>query len=251
MGNKRRTVRIIGPGKAGRSFGTALERKGWILEDYLGRGDDLQNAAQLVDLLVIATPDEIVSETAKKVLPNPETVITHLSGALGLDVLSPHESCMSFHPLASLPNSHLGADLLESGIWFGISEHELAKEIAAELGGNYFVVSDTERPLYHAAAAVASNHLTAVLGQVARIALSLDIPLEAFLNLASGTIKNIESIGPIAALTGPAARGDDQTVMQHLDALSEEEHHLYKTLSNEIRRLVKEKNDFGSNSENC
>ena len=112
MGNKKKTVRIIGPGKAGCSFGTALERKGWILEDYLRRGDDLQNAAQLVDLLVIATPDEIISETAKKVLPNPETVITHLSGALGLDALSPHESCMSIHPLASLPDPHLGADLL-------------------------------------------------------------------------------------------------------------------------------------------
>ena len=147
MGNKKKTVRIIGPGKAGCSLGTALERKGWILEDYLERGDNLQNAAQLVDLLVIATPDEIISETAKKVLPNPETVITHLSGALGLDALSPHESCMSLHPLASLPDSDLGADLLGSGIWFGISEHELAKEIAIELGGNYFVVSDPERPL--------------------------------------------------------------------------------------------------------
>mgnify|MGYP000249366758 FL=1 len=241
MENKKRTVRIIGPGKAGRSFGTVLERKGWILEDYLGRNDDLQNAAQLVDLLVIATPDEMISETAKKVTPNSKAVVAHLSGALGLNVLNPHESCMGFHPLASLPDPHLGADFLESGIWFGISGHQLAKEIAVELGGKYFVVSDADRPLYHAAATVASNHLTALLGQVERIALSLDIPLEAFLNLVSGTIKNIESLGSIEALTGPAARGDDQTITQHLKALSEPEHSLYKMLSDEARRLAEEK----------
>ena len=40
--------------------------------------------------------------------------------------------------------------------------NELAKEIAIELGGNYFVVSDPERPLYHAAAAVASDQKQAV-----------------------------------------------------------------------------------------
>jgi len=148
---------------------------------------------------------------------------------------------MGFHPLASLPDPHIGADLLESGIWFGVSEHQLAKEIAVELGGNYFVVSDADRPLYHAAATIASNHLTALLGQVERIALSLGIPLEAFLNLASGTIRNIESIGSVEALTGPAARGDNQIITHHLDALPEVEHSLYKALSDEAKRLAEEK----------
>ena len=61
MGNKKKKVQVVGPGKAGCSLGTALERKGWIVQEYLGKTDDIQYAAKAVDLLVIATPDVVIS----------------------------------------------------------------------------------------------------------------------------------------------------------------------------------------------
>ena len=241
MESKKKKVQVVGPGKAGCSLGTALERKGWIVHEYLGKTDDLEDAAQSVDLLVIATPDEVISTVSRKIQPNPSTVIAHLSGVLGLDVLAPHNLRMGLHPLASLPNPERGADLLESGIWFGITGDPLGKEIVDELGGKYFHVADEDKSLYHAVAVTASNHLTSLLGQVERIAKELDIPFEAFLNLALETMKNIETLGPSEALTGPASRGDSQTIALHLQALPEDERSLYKLLSDNAKRLSERK----------
>ena len=51
------SIRIIGPGRAGTSLAAALSARGWEFAGFLGRHDDLTNAARGVDVLVIATPD--------------------------------------------------------------------------------------------------------------------------------------------------------------------------------------------------
>ena len=148
MESKKKKVQVVGPGKAGCSLGTALERKGWIVQEYLGKTDDLQDAAQSVDLLVIATPDEVISTVSRKIQPNPSTVIAHLSGVLGLDVLAPHNLRMGLHPLASLPNPERGADLLESGIWFGraLDEDKIAPFVYPHFELQDPWVENRERP---------------------------------------------------------------------------------------------------------
>src|SRR5262249_60634630 len=89
-----------------------------------------------------------------------------------------------------------------------------------------------------AAGCLASNPLVAMLGQVARLAADAGVPFEAFLPLVRGTVGNIETIGPAAALTGPVARGEHETVARHLDALPEEERDAYRALVVEAERLA-------------
>ena len=45
------------------------------------------------------------------------------------------------------------------------------------------------------------------------------MPLEAYLDLVRATVDNVAELGPAAALTGPAARGDWATIERHLAAL--------------------------------
>ena len=47
------------------------------------------------------------------------------------------------------------------------------------------------------------------------------MPLEAFMALVKSSIENVEASGPAAALTGPAARGDEVTIERHRNALAE------------------------------
>ena len=75
-----------------------------------------------------------------------------------------------------------------------------------------FRVHDAGRVAYHAAATVASNHLVALLGQAARLADAAGVPPAAFFPLVRATLENVETLGPEAALTGPVARGDVDTV---------------------------------------
>ncbi|MET0912791.1 MAG: hypothetical protein ABWZ68_05775, partial [Acidimicrobiales bacterium] len=81
-------VRVVGSGRAGGALALALHRVGWTVEAPLGRDDDLSASAHGVDLLVLATPDPVIAEVAGTVEPDRDTVVAHLAGALGLDVLA-------------------------------------------------------------------------------------------------------------------------------------------------------------------
>jgi predicted short-subunit dehydrogenase-like oxidoreductase (DUF2520 family) len=203
----------------------------------LGREDEVTDAADGVDLLVLAVPDDAVAAVAASVTPVASTVIAHLAGSLGLDALEPHVRRAALHPLASLPSPEVGAERLH-GAWFAIAGDPLIESVVEALDGRSFEVSDARRAAYHAAAAIASNHLVALLAQVERVAEGAGVPFDAYLDLVRATVENVAALGPIEALTGPAARGDDATIARHLAALPEEEHQLYELLSDACRKLA-------------
>jgi len=233
-----RRVRIIGPGRAGSSLAAALGRCGWFVGPLLGRHDDVSSAAEGVDLLVVATPDRVVAEVAASVGTDTDTVVAHLSGALGLEALAPHVRRAACHPLVSLADADRGADQLCGGAWFAVAGDPLVEEVVEALGGRSFTIDDANRATYHAAAVLASNHLVALLGQVERVAGPLGIPLDAFLDLAEGSLANVRALGPADALTGPAARGDEATIDRHLSVLPADERAAYEVLADLARRLA-------------
>ncbi len=231
-------VRIIGPGRAGRSLHLALARAHWPVEDLLGRRDDLAAAAHDVDLLVIAVPDAAVADVAAAVEPDPRSVVAHLSGSLGLGPLSGHPRRAVLHPLVAMPDPERGAERLV-GAWFGLAVDgdPLVEAVVDELHGRVVRVAEGDWARYHAAAAIAANHLVALLGQVERVAASIGAPLEAYLDLARGSLADVAALGPAAALTGPVRRGDTATVERHQAALPEEERAAYRALAEEAARL--------------
>jgi predicted short-subunit dehydrogenase-like oxidoreductase (DUF2520 family) len=213
------TIRIIGAGRAGTSLAAALSAHGWNVVGFLGRGDVLADAADGVDVLVIATPDDVVASVAAAVKPQAETTVVHLSGSLGLNALEPHRRRAALHPLVPLPNAAVGAARLASGVTFAVSGDVVARTMARSLDGRVVEVADADRALYHAAACIAANHVVALLGQVERVAASAGLDLDAFLPLTRAALDDVEALGPRRALTGPAVRGDWDTLSRHLDAL--------------------------------
>jgi predicted short-subunit dehydrogenase-like oxidoreductase (DUF2520 family) len=228
---------VIGPGRAGRSLAAALAGAGWSVSGLLGRDDDTSGAASGVDLVVVATPDGAVASVAAAIEPVPGTVVAHLAGSLGLDALEPHPRRAAVHPLVSLPDPEIGARRLR-GAWYAIAGDAMAREIVAALEGRSFTVADADRAVYHAAAAVASNHLVVLLGQVERLARRAGVPMEAYLDLVRATVDNVAELGAADALTGPAARGDEATLRGHVEALAPEERPLYEVLAAEARRMA-------------
>jgi predicted short-subunit dehydrogenase-like oxidoreductase (DUF2520 family) len=228
---------VVGPGRAGGSFAEALVSSGWRLDGVFGRGVALDDVAVGTDVVIIATPDRTIGDVARAIRPVAETVVVHLSGACGLDVLAPHLRRASVHALMTLPDAHRGAARLRGG-WFAVAGDQTAFDLVEALDGRSFLVADDDRARYHAAAAVASNHLVVVLGQVERLAASVNVPFAAFLPLIRASVDNVEALGAARALTGPAARGDDETIERHLRALDESERPLYRVLSNAARTLA-------------
>ena len=231
-------LRVVGPGRAGQSLAIALGRAGWAVHPLLGRGDDVSGALADTDLLVIATPDAAIADVAAAVAPDDRAVVAHLAGSLGLDVFGDHRRTAGLHPLVALPSPEVGAARLAAGTWFAVAGDPLVQRAVSDLCGQWFEVADADRAAYHAAAVVASNHLVALMGQVDRIAGGIGVPAEAYAALARGALDDAITLGPAAALTGPAARGDWATVARHLHALDPAERDAYRALAAAARRLV-------------
>lgn len=208
---------LIGPGRAGRSIAAAMTAIGWEHVDTFGRHDEITTAADGVDVCVVATPDSVIADVAGRVRLG-DAVLMHLSGATQLDVLRGHRAA-SLHPLVSLADPSIGAEALRSA-WFAVAGDPVAQRLAEDLSGKWFVVGDENRALYHGAAAIAANHLVALLGQVERIAHEIDVPFDAFIDLVRSSVDNAAQLGTAAALTGPIVRGDEGTIQIHRDAIA-------------------------------
>lgn len=236
---QRLDARVIGPGRAGGALATALADAGWSVDGPLGRDHAAASATTGVRYVVLAVPDHAVGEVARTLDPG-EAVVVHVAGALGLDVLAPHARVASVHPLVSLPDAERGAAALR-GAWYAVAgDQEATEAIVGALAGREVAVADADRVTYHAAAAIAANHLVALLGQVERIATSIGVPLDAYLDLARGALDNVAAVGPASSLTGPVARDDWDTVARHLAALPDAERSAYAVLADAARRLREE-----------
>lgn len=258
---------LVGPGRAGTAVAEALVRAGWRAATVAGRSPQSRSVVQVaarlgaravevgeagrgVRVVVIATPDGSVSATASALGPalNPQALVVHLAGALGLEVYDdlvarrPDVRVAAVHPLQTLPGEPGDAARL-AGAWFAVEGDPHARLIVEAVGGRAFAVTD--RALYHAAACVASNHLVALLGQVERLATAASVPVEAFGPLVDTTLANALRMGAAGALTGPVARGDATTVARHLDALPAGERPTYLALAREAARLAGRTGDPG------
>lgn len=257
-----RTVALVGPGRAGSTIALALAARGWEITGVAGRAPDARStvaaaaclevpavlvseAGRGASLVVVATPDAAIGAAARSVAPSMEVgaLVIHLSGSRGLDVFEtigaerPDLRVGALHPLQSLPSVSVGLERLP-GAWAAVAGDPEVRDLALLLEMKPFELPDAERVGYHAAAVVASNHLVALFGQVQRMAAACGVPFEAFAPLARASLDNAFRLGPAAALTGPVARGDLQTVEMHIAEMAPAERDAYRSLAREAARLV-------------
>lgn len=206
-----------------------------------------------VDAVVVAVPDRAIAEVADRLasidLP-PSIPILHTSGSRSVDVLRPlaerGHPVGSAHPLAALADPVGGADRLAGATWGVEGEGAagaLAERIVHACGGRALRIAPGGKPAYHAAAVFASNYAVALLGVAERLMEEAGVHAEearpALAALAAGAVENVAARGPAAALTGPVARGDAETVALHLARLSADERALYCLLGREALRLAR------------
>ncbi|CCO08675.1 Rossmann-like and DUF2520 domain-containing protein [Desulforamulus hydrothermalis] len=241
---------IIGAGKVGSALGVLLQELGYLPAAVYSRtfshskrlADQLQvaaaphpaAAAAAAELVFITTTDREIAAMAAAIARQggcrPGQIVFHASGALASDVLAPVRAqgawAVSMHPLQSF-TSTAGARANLPGSCFALEGDEPALERAIEivkdLKGRYFVIQPEDKPLYHAAAVIASNYLVSLVHLSASIYRQLGLDeeqaMDALFPLIQGTINNIARSGPAGALTGPVARADGATLRGHLRAL--------------------------------
>lgn len=261
---------FVGPGRVGLALGHALWQANAVTEIlYCGRRPappthplftqglagyhfGLRRPDPGTAAVFLTVPDDVLPEMAHALAGQgaapPGCAAFHCSGALSSEVLAPLHtrgySVGSLHPLQSVAHPLTGADRLP-GSWFALSGEREAliagRRILGALGAHAMAIPVAWRPLYHASAVMASNYLAALLGAATRIltraGIGSDEALLALLNLARGTLDNIEEMGLGQALTGPVVRGDVETVRLHLHSLEPRDERVYRVLGSELTRL--------------
>jgi predicted short-subunit dehydrogenase-like oxidoreductase (DUF2520 family) len=102
-----------------------------------------------------------------------------------------------------------------------------------------------DKRLYHAAAVFASNLVLAPLDQAAQLMIRCGFDTvgarAAMTPLILGNAKTFCESGAVSALTGPAERGDVQTLVEHKSVLADDEWNLYTALTRKLLTIAAEK----------
>jgi predicted short-subunit dehydrogenase-like oxidoreductase (DUF2520 family) len=206
------SIAIVGAGRLGTTLAAALGAPG-----PLGRGADVRGATAVL----LCVPDAEIAAAAAAVEPGP--LVGHCSGATGLDVLAPHEA-FSLHPLMTVPNGAPRDRLVGAGCAIaGSTPRALAaaEALAARLGMRATSVADEDRVAYHAAASIASNFLVTLEGAAERLAATAGVDRAQLAPLVRAAVDDWAERGAEDALTGPIARGDEETVARQRAAVAE------------------------------
>jgi predicted short-subunit dehydrogenase-like oxidoreductase (DUF2520 family) len=206
---------IVGDGRLGRALTAAFLSVGYTVEGPLGRGADGAGA----EVVLLCVPDSEISAAASHVAPG--RLVGHCSGATGLEPLGGHRA-FSLHPLMTVTRA--GANFNGAGAAIAGSDAAslaVARGLAEALGMRAVVVPEADRTAYHAAASMASNFLVTLEAAAERLGETAGLERSLLAPLVRATVENWAALGPEGALTGPVARGDEETIEAQRAAVAE------------------------------
>lgn len=245
-------LNIIGCGKAGRSLARLwlrhrLVEVGGVLNrslassqqavEFLGAGTPAADYAELppAELVMISVADRAIAACAEQLhragVVGPGSVVFHLSGCLPSSVLMALRpagaAIASLHPVKSFADPAAAAASF-AGTCCTLEGDRAAcralRGLVEPLGAVVFSIRPEAKPLYHAATVLACNYLNALMETalwcLERAGIARDQAALLLRPIVLETAENIFRLGPVRALTGPIARGDQFTVAAHLEALS-------------------------------
>jgi predicted short-subunit dehydrogenase-like oxidoreductase (DUF2520 family) len=246
------TLAIVGAGRVGRALGRRLRELGWKIGAvvtrnessarravrFIGGGTPLPSIARRIlasTCILIATPDSTIASVAEELarIGGEELkghVVLHTSGALDSSVLraarAQGAAVGSMHPLQTF--NGVTVPPLEGKVFAIEGDAQAvrkARKIARAVGGAPSPIEAPNKPLYHAAGALAAGHTLVVVASAIQLMMALGTKrseaIRALLPMTKQVLQNYERLGMKAAWTGPLARGDYEVVARHLAALQD------------------------------
>ncbi|PXX38764.1 Rossmann-like and DUF2520 domain-containing protein [Undibacterium pigrum] len=248
-----KTLNIIGVGKVGKVLAkNFLRQQQFAIQQvlnrsmasastavaWLGAGRAVDAIAQLqpADVTMLTVSDDQITSVCQQLadagLLKDGSVIFHCSGAKASTELQAARmagaTVASVHPVRSFANVDLLAEQFVGTICsLEGDEAALAVLVPAlqAIGAETVIIQAENKLLYHAGSVFASNYLVTLMEVALRTYQAAGIPAEVAQKMAAPlarqTLENVFALGTQAALTGPIARGDMQTVVLQQSRLSE------------------------------
>ncbi|CAN5135932.1 DUF2520 domain-containing protein [soil metagenome] len=252
-------IAIIGSGNVGWHLAHTFHKAGhqvrYIVSRNVESARDLENnipgleitsslnlSLKNFSLVILAVPDAAIEEIAAKILIPETAILIHTSGSYKLNRLDfTAFSTGVFYPLQTFTRGR-SIDFTEVPVLIEASD-EVAlvklKKLAESISKKVLVYDSEMRQKIHIAAVFASNFTNHLL-HLSKIILEKEkIDLTILKELVFETIKKSFEIGPSAAQTGPAKRGDRETIENHLKILDYEPkiQEIYNMLTKNINQI--------------
>lgn len=177
------------------------------------------------DVWMLAVPDAQIAQTAQRVadLRSHAAAAFHCSGAQSAASLLPLQQAgwltASAHCILSFATRELAMTQFEGTPCALEGDTALIAQLRplfTAIGAQCFEVASTDKVLYHAAAVLATNFMPVLQGLAEDAWRATGMPTHLVQTLRgrllNNAVNNIARLGPAAALTGPAARGDTAAI---------------------------------------
>lgn len=214
--------------------------------------EDLRRA----DLFLISTPDRAIAAATGRLVAtgrvDESCIVFHCSGAESSALLEAARSAgaatASAHPLMTFTGTPISTEDF-AGTYCALEGDPRARSVLETvfmaIGAVPIALPTSQKLLYHAAAAFASNYMMTLL-QVAidihaLVGFGSDASRAMIAPLVRRSVENAIRVGPRAALTGPIVRGDRELVERQLAALLASDQavaDLYRTLAMHTARVA-------------
>lgn len=241
-------IGIIGAGRVGAVLGAALRRAGHhvtgvtavsdlsrLRAEALLPGVPIRTAPEVTadaELVLVAIPDDalrgVVDGLAAAGHVHAGQFWCHPSGGHGIGILEAATDAgalpLALHPVMTFTGTSIDLDRLADcpfGVTAADAIRPVAEALVVEMGGEPIWVPESSRALYHAALSYGANYLITLVAQATELLVRAGIeePQRIIAPLLSASLDNSLRLGD-AALTGPVARGDAESVRRQLAAIA-------------------------------
>lgn len=251
--SKIKTVAIIGVGRVANHIAPALYERGIQIIGVYGRRKNKAEAlakkvdARVIpdmtkpiraDLILLLVTDDAIGEVANKLSPSTKALVAHTSGAVPLSDMPERLRRGVFYPLQSFSKD-------KTIVWENVPfciEAENDKDLknlgtlAELISDKVYVLDSKQRKILHVAAVFANNFSNLMYEFSDEILESAGIDRRIMHPLILETANKILMQRASESQTGPAARGDLETLRMHREYLGDKGiyREVYDLLTTEI-----------------
>lgn len=203
---------------------------------------DISRVNRKADLYILAVPDLSIVELANTI-GNLNGLVVHTSGSTPMQVLEQMSSRYGvFYPFQTFTKGR-DANLLSVPFCLEASDADgyyLLYQLAKSLGGDPIEMTSKQRQMLHLSGVFSCNFVNHMLAIAQQLAEESNFDFKLLKPLIAETIEKALQGNPLGSQTGPAIRGDSETIKKHVALLShidDDIRDLYLSISNSILNL--------------
>lgn len=250
------SIVVIGSGNIATHLGQAFHAHGYRILQVYSRNkanayalasvldadaiDTIKDITNHADLYVIAVTDNAIQQLAEQLPEGLKGVVVHCSGATDMRILARFHAHGVIYPAQSLHKEN-AASL--SNVPFGIEGNDkdtttYLLQVMRNISTKSFLCNSKQRLSLHIAAVFANNFSNALFQIAYEILKDQHLPFDLLTPIITETAQKVQTYIPKDVQTGPAIRGDVETVQKHLQFLIKRPDWLkiYQLLTSEITR---------------